>query len=140
MSVQRKQAYVKRILAFQKIGGIFNWTSEWIPYDRFTNPVYMAEGEFDKVYKTTWKDDYILHWMQRIHAKELVNQDLHFGNIACNESSPCVTDIGLCRPINYHELEDAKNNTYESHHISYLASEILRGQNYTKVSDICSFV
>ncbi|GBC39698.2 kinase-like domain-containing protein [Rhizophagus irregularis DAOM 181602=DAOM 197198] len=42
-----------------------NWTSEWIPYDRFINPKYISEGGFGKVYRATWKDGYISHWDTR---------------------------------------------------------------------------
>ncbi|PKK65982.1 kinase-like protein, partial [Rhizophagus irregularis] len=35
---------------------------EWIPYNRFNNPVFIAEGGFGEVHKATWKDGYISHW------------------------------------------------------------------------------
>jgi serine/threonine protein kinase len=81
--------------------------------------------------------EYIASGLRRIHIKELVYRDLHVGNIVCNKSSPLITDMGLCKPANYNELENAENNMYGV--LSYLAPEILRGQNYTKSSDVYSF-
>ncbi|GBC02370.1 hypothetical protein RclHR1_00460008 [Rhizophagus clarus] len=45
--------------------------------------------------------------------------------------------MGLCKPANYSELENAENKIYGV--LAYLAPEILRGQDYTKASDIYSF-
>src|ERR1043166_1776701 len=35
---------------------------EWIPYDRFENIEYLAEGGFGIVYKAKWIDGYIRYW------------------------------------------------------------------------------
>jgi len=35
---------------------------EWIPYDRFENIEYLAEGGFGTVYKARWIDGNILNW------------------------------------------------------------------------------
>ena len=35
---------------------------EWIPYDRFYDIKYIAEGEFGKVYRTNWIDGPIDEW------------------------------------------------------------------------------
>ncbi|EXX73314.1 Pkh1p [Rhizophagus irregularis DAOM 197198w] len=45
--------------------------------------------------------------------------------------------MGLCKPANCDELENAKNSIYGV--LSYIAPEVLRGKNYTKASDIYSF-
>jgi serine/threonine protein kinase len=45
--------------------------------------------------------------------------------------------MGLCKPANYKVLENSKNNVYGI--LPYIAPEILRGQKYTKASDIYSF-
>jgi hypothetical protein len=37
---------------------------EWIPYDKFTDIKYIAEGGFAKVYSATWIDGYIINWDQ----------------------------------------------------------------------------
>ena len=35
---------------------------EWIPYNKFTNIKFIAEGGFAKVYSATWIDGYIVDW------------------------------------------------------------------------------
>ena len=35
---------------------------EWIPYDRFYDIKYIAEGEFGKVYRANWIDGFIDEW------------------------------------------------------------------------------
>jgi hypothetical protein len=35
---------------------------EWIPFYRFTNIRFIAEGGFSKVYSATWTDGYIVDW------------------------------------------------------------------------------
>ena len=35
---------------------------EWVPYDKFTNIEYLAEGGFGTVCKAIWIDGYITHW------------------------------------------------------------------------------
>jgi hypothetical protein len=35
---------------------------EWIPYDRFYNIKYIAEGKFNKMYRANWIDGYICFW------------------------------------------------------------------------------
>jgi serine/threonine protein kinase len=75
--------------------------------------------------------------LHRIHGKKLVHRDLHIGNIVCNKNTPCITDLGLCKPANYNELKNSEHNMYGV--TSYLAPEILRGGNYTQASDIYSF-
>jgi serine/threonine protein kinase len=37
---------------------------EWIPYDKFININYIAEGGFAKVYSATWIDGRIKKWSQ----------------------------------------------------------------------------
>jgi hypothetical protein len=39
-----------------------NEVLEWIPYDRFENIEYLAEGGFGTVYKAKWIDGYINSW------------------------------------------------------------------------------
>ncbi|POG65887.1 kinase-like domain-containing protein [Rhizophagus irregularis DAOM 181602=DAOM 197198] len=77
---------------------------------------------------------YIAAGLRKIHGKELIHRDLHIGNIVCNRTSPRITDLGLCKPANYNE---GNNMMYGV--LPYLAPEILRGQDYTKASDIYSF-
>ena len=35
---------------------------EWIPYLKFENIAYLAEGGFGKVYSASWSEGYILYW------------------------------------------------------------------------------
>ncbi|RGB42320.1 kinase-like domain-containing protein, partial [Rhizophagus diaphanus] len=97
----------------------------------------------DKEYsKLNWskKIDYlreIILGLRCIHEKELIHRDLHIGNILKFEYKTAITDMGLCKPANYNESENAKNNIYGV--LPYIAPEILRGQNHTKASDIYSF-
>ncbi|RHZ61870.1 hypothetical protein Glove_345g41 [Diversispora epigaea] len=35
---------------------------EWIPFDKFDNVEYLAEGGFGKIYKAKWSDGYIKCW------------------------------------------------------------------------------
>ncbi|RGB29464.1 kinase-like domain-containing protein [Rhizophagus diaphanus] len=79
----------------------------------------------------------IISGLKRIHAKGLIHRDLHIGNIVCFRSNICITDMGLCKPVNYKELENIENSVYGV--LPYLAPEILRGQHYTQASDIYSF-
>ena len=72
-----------------------------------------------------------------IHRKELIHRDLHIGNILSFSLYTSITDMGLCKPADYIASENTKKNTYGV--LPYIAPEILRGQNYTRASDIYSF-
>ena len=72
-----------------------------------------------------------------IHKNELIHRDLHIGNILRFNDLTCITDMGLCKPADYNPSENTKKGTYGI--LPYIAPEILRGQNYTKASDIYSF-
>ncbi|GES97203.1 kinase-like domain-containing protein [Rhizophagus clarus] len=75
--------------------------------------------------------------LKYIHEEELIHQDLHIGNILKLKYSTAITDMGLCKPVNYNATENTKNKVYGV--LPYMAPEILRGQNYTKAADIYSF-
>ena len=97
------------------------------------------------------KENLNLHWyikiinlhsitseLEKIHEKELIHRDLYIGNIVVNNSTtPLITDMGLCKPANYNELENAKKSVYGV--LPYIAPEILQGKHYTKASDIYGF-
>ncbi|RIA91595.1 kinase-like domain-containing protein [Glomus cerebriforme] len=94
--------------------------------------------------KLSWLDKIfylhnIVNGLNIIHANELIHRDLHIGNIlhTGNYIRTCITDMGLCKPADYIATENTKNSTYGV--LPYIAPEILRGQNYTKVADIYSF-
>ena len=50
------------IQKFQLNATNLNEVLEWIPYDRFENIEYLAEGGFGTVYKAKWIDGYIKRW------------------------------------------------------------------------------
>ncbi|EXX55490.1 Tpk1p [Rhizophagus irregularis DAOM 197198w] len=94
----------------------------------------------DKCYdKLSWKDKLNNLWwisfgLAIVHVKELIHRDLHNGNILKFSSKTNITDMGLCRPAYYNKLD---NKIYGV--LPYIAPEILRGQNYTKATDVYSF-
>ncbi|RIA86158.1 kinase-like domain-containing protein [Glomus cerebriforme] len=96
----------------------------------------------DKNYnELDWKTKFIDLWriaigLGIIHDKELIHRDLHIGNILQLKNNPYVTDMGLCKPADYNTLENTTKRVYGV--LPYIAPEILRGQNYTKASDIYS--
>src|SRR6266498_2203327 len=86
--------------------------------------------------KLSWKKKFgdllsIARGLDRIHEKELIHRDLHIGNILSFSYYTSITDMGLCKPADYNKLENTNNNNVYGV-LSYIAPEILRGQNYTK--------
>jgi len=77
--------------------------------------------------------------LYNIHEKKLIHRDLHIGNILRFSHESCITDMGLCKPADYNKLENTNNNNNIYGVLPYIAPEILRGQNYTKASDVYSF-
>jgi serine/threonine protein kinase len=80
----------------------------------------------------------IANGLDQIHKKELIHRNLHIGNILKLKYETSITDIGLCKPANYDEMENENNNNIYGV-LPYIAPEILRGKNYTKAADIYSF-
>src|SRR6266498_4944513 len=99
------------------------------------------DKEYDKL---SWKTKFYYLWgiafglCYGIHEKELIQRDLHIGNILSFSNQTKITDMGLCRPADYNKLENTNNNKIYGV-LPYIAPEILRGQNYTKASDVYSF-
>ncbi|RGB37711.1 kinase-like domain-containing protein, partial [Rhizophagus diaphanus] len=79
----------------------------------------------------------IISGLDQIHQNELIHRDLHIGNILCFPHKIFITDMGLCKPADCNTTENIENRTYGI--LPYIAPEILRGQIYTKASDIYSF-
>ncbi len=101
------------------------------------------DKEYDKL---SWKTKFDYLWyiasgLSQIHAKKLIHRDLHIGNILSfsdsNNGYIMITDMGLCRPVDYKLENTNKNKIYGV--LPYIAPEILRGQNYTKAADVYSF-
>jgi len=78
----------------------------------------------------------ITYGLIHIHKNELMHRDLHIGNILKLKYKTFITDMGLCKPADS-TLENTKSKIYGV--LPYIAPEVLRGQNYTKASDIYSF-
>ncbi|GBB89844.1 hypothetical protein RclHR1_16680003 [Rhizophagus clarus] len=77
----------------------------------------------------------IANGLDQIHKKGLIHRNLHIGNILRSKYETSITDMGLCKPADYNDALD--NKVYGV--LPYMAPEILKGQNYTKASDIYSF-
>ena len=74
--------------------------------------------------------------LKNIHSKGLIHRDFHCGNILSYSNVGCITDLGLCRPANVRPSQDDKK-IYGV--LPYVASEVLRGKEYTQASDIYGF-
>ena len=72
----------------------------------------------DKSYRhLDWKDKVLLLitialGLDEIHGHELIHRDLHIGNILKNREVILITDMGLCKPVDYNPSENTKNNVY----------------------------
>ncbi|RGB21563.1 kinase-like domain-containing protein, partial [Rhizophagus diaphanus] len=71
-----------------------------------------------------------------IHNAGKVHKDFHSGNILYR-SGPYISDLGMCQPANNEKQSVKQEGIYGV--LPYMAPEILRGNQYTKASDIYSF-
>jgi serine/threonine protein kinase len=108
----------------------------YIKNKRNTKPYKRYSFDF-KLRRKIVISEQIIGGLKRIHVKGFIHRDLHIGNIVCFNDKFCITDMGLCKPVNYKELENMGNNIYGA--LPYIAPEILRGGHYTQASDIYSF-
>ena len=60
---------------------------EWIPYDKFTNIKFIAEGGFAKVYSATWIDGYIINWKESLERNGLTKVALKVLNNSSEDIS-----------------------------------------------------
>jgi serine/threonine protein kinase len=88
---------------------------------------------WDDIHSTLYS---IISGLKSIHDSNIVHCDLHDGNILCNESILYVSDLGLCKPIDYFKNK-TNNDVYGV--LPYVAPEVLRGNPYSLASDIYSF-
>src|SRR5438034_950990 len=72
--------------------------------------------------------------IKSIHGAGKIHKDLHSGNILFKNYMAFISDLGMCRLVNYTEEKDGVYGI-----LPYIAPEILRGHKYTKESDIYSF-
>src|SRR5256714_9434455 len=99
-------------------------------------------------YITKNKDFYNIQWdkklkilkhiaegLRHIHNQNIIHQDLHSGNILCeNDDNVIISDLGISK-----SAMESTNDRKVYGIISYMAPEILQGKKCTKASDIHSF-
>ncbi len=81
----------------------------------------------------------IINGLDLIHQQKMVHCDFHNGNILNTDlnSILSISDLGLCKPIEYFQSASKKNDIYGV--LPFVAPEVLRGKPYTTASDIYSF-
>src|SRR6266540_2491407 len=79
----------------------------------------------------------IISGLNTIHQQKLIHCDFHHGNILIQPYSLPISDLGLCKPIEYYQSTSKKNDIYGI--LPFIAPEVLRGNPYTLASDIYSF-
>src|SRR3989440_3988825 len=93
--------------------------------------------EFDNI-KWDKKLKILLHiaeGLRHIHNQNIIHQDLHSGNILCeNDDDVIISDLGISK-----SAMESTNDKKVYGIISYMAPEILQGKKCTKASDIYSF-
>jgi len=78
----------------------------------------------------------IISGLNIIHQKQLIHCDFHHGNILDQNYFMLISDLGLCKPVEYFQ-NSKKDDIYGV--LPFIAPEILRGKSYTTASDIYSF-
>lgn len=91
------------------------------------NPDKSIEDRFDYLV-------YIIAGLSSIHEKNLIHRDFHLGNVLAVENLCLITDLGLSADV--YEQED---NEKVMGVLPFVAPEILKGEKYTKASDIYAF-
>ncbi|RIA80184.1 kinase-like domain-containing protein [Glomus cerebriforme] len=76
----------------------------------------------------------IVRGLLDIHNAEKVHKDFHSGNIL-NDYDPLICDLGMCQPTNEQSVEEEEG----IYGVLPYVSEVLRGLQYTKASNIYSF-
>ena len=79
----------------------------------------------------------IIHGLNAIHQQQLIHCDFHHGNILDQENFMVISDLGLCKPVEYFQ-HNKKDDIYGV--LPFVASETLRGKSYNTASDIYSFL
>ncbi|POG77262.1 kinase-like domain-containing protein [Rhizophagus irregularis DAOM 181602=DAOM 197198] len=105
---------------------------------------YCREGNLRNYYLNNESDYYSkINKLQQIvsglldnHNAGKVHKDFHSGNIL-HRDYPLISDLGMCQPANNEKQSVKQEGIYGV--LPYMALEVLRGYQYTKVSDIYSF-
>ncbi len=79
----------------------------------------------------------IIRGLETIHQQKFVHCDFHHGNILDQKYFLSISDLGLCKPVEYFQSNSKKNDIYGV--LPFVAPEVLRGKPYTLASDIYSF-
>ncbi len=79
----------------------------------------------------------IINGLEIIHQQKLIHCDFHHGNILNQKYSLSISDLGLCKPVQYFQTLSRKNDIYGV--LPFVAPEVLRDKPYTPASDIYSF-
>jgi len=79
----------------------------------------------------------IIRGLDTIHQQKFVHCDFHHGNILDQNYFLSISDLGLCKPVEYFRSNSKKNGIYGV--LPFVAPEVLRGKPYTLSSDIYSF-
>src|SRR6266498_3459804 len=107
---------------------------------------YAKDGSLRKNLQNIAKDKWInkllklqeiISGLNTIHGQGLVHCDFHHGNILNQQNRLSISDLGLCKPVQYFQSHFRKNDIYGV--LPFIAPEILRGKPYTTASDIYSF-
>ena len=107
---------------------------------------YAENGSLRKnlqnIVKSKWIDKLlklkdIISGLNTIHQKQLIHCDFHHGNILSQEYFMFISDLGLCKPVEYFQHSKKDDNIYGV--LPFVAPEILRGKSYATASDIYSF-
>ncbi len=79
----------------------------------------------------------IISGLDTIHQQKLIHCDFHHGNILSQKRILSISDLGLCKPVEYFQSHSKENDIYGV--LPFVAPEVLRGKPYTTASDIYSF-
>ncbi|GBC02887.1 hypothetical protein RclHR1_04880012 [Rhizophagus clarus] len=130
----------------------------FVPYDKFKDVEFIAEGRFSKINKTICIDGLIYSWSVKRHkfsyqgaslvalkelnnSKNISSKDLNelkiFYNISLKETSLVCNYLGITQHPATQNFMIITNTVYGI--IPYVAPEVFQGQKYTEASDIYSF-
>ena len=107
---------------------------------------YADDGSLRKNLQNIVKDEWIIKLkklqniisgLNTIHQQKLIHCDFHHGNILNQPYCLSISDLGLCKPMEYYQSTSKKNDIYGV--LPFVAPEVLRGNPYTLASDIYSF-
>ena len=99
---------------------------------------YAVNGSLRKNLQNIVKDKWIvklfklkdiISGLNTVHQQQLIHCDFHHGNILDHKYSMSISDLGLCKPVDYFQFHSL-NEVYGV--LPFIAPEILRGSPYTQ--------